>query len=43
MKGSALVMEFSDRAALDDYLANEPLCHFNIRKNILTEDKIEGV
>ena len=24
MKGSALVMEFSDRAALDDYLANEP-------------------
>lgn len=24
MKGSALVMEFSDRAALDDYLKNEP-------------------
>ena len=24
MKGSALVMEFPDRAALDDYLANEP-------------------
>lgn len=24
MKGSALVMEFSDRAALDEYLASEP-------------------
>ena len=24
MKGSALVMEFPDRAALDEYLANEP-------------------
>lgn len=24
MKGSALVMEFKDRAALDAYLANEP-------------------
>ena len=24
MKGSALVLEFPDRAALDDYLANEP-------------------
>ena len=24
MKGSALVMEFPDRAALDDYLASEP-------------------
>lgn len=24
MKGSALVMEFPDRAALDDYLAHEP-------------------
>ena len=24
MKGPALVMEFSDRAALDAYLANEP-------------------
>lgn len=24
MKGSALVMEFSDRAALDAYLVNEP-------------------
>ena len=24
MKGSALVMEFPDLAALDDYLANEP-------------------
>ncbi len=24
MKGSALVMEFPDRAALDSYLANEP-------------------
>ena len=24
MKGSALVLEFSDRAALDDYLKNEP-------------------
>lgn len=24
MKGSALVMEFPDRAALDDYLAKEP-------------------
>ena len=24
MKGSALVMEFTDRAALDAYLANEP-------------------
>ena len=24
MKGSALVMEFSDRAALDEYLKNEP-------------------
>ena len=24
MKGSALVMEFPDRAALDNYLANEP-------------------
>ena len=24
MKGSALVMEFPDRAALDDYLNNEP-------------------
>ena len=24
MKGSALVMEFPDRTALDDYLANEP-------------------
>ena len=24
MKGSALVMEFPDRAALDAYLANEP-------------------
>lgn len=24
MKGSALVMEFADRAGLDDYLASEP-------------------
>jgi hypothetical protein len=24
MKGSALVMEFPDRAALDEYLKNEP-------------------
>ena len=24
MKGSALVMEFPDRAALDEYIANEP-------------------
>lgn len=24
MRGSALVLEFDDRAALDDYLANEP-------------------
>lgn len=24
MKGSALVMEFPDRAAVDEYLANEP-------------------
>ena len=24
MKGSALVMEFPDRAALDEYLSNEP-------------------
>jgi uncharacterized protein YciI len=24
MKGSALVMEFENRAALDDYLKNEP-------------------
>ena len=34
MKGSALVMEFPDRAALDAYLANEPYVVENVWQKI---------
>ena len=37
MKGSALVMEFPDRAALDDYLANEPYVVENVWQKIDVE------
>ena len=37
MKGSALVMEFPDRAALDGYLANEPYVVENVWQKIEVE------
>ena len=37
MKGSALVMEFPDRAALDAYLANEPYVVENVWQKIEIE------
>ena len=37
MKGSALVMEFPDRAALDDYLKNEPYVVEGVWKKIEIE------
>lgn len=37
MKGSALVMEFPDRAALDAYLANEPYVVEGVWKKIDVE------
>ena len=37
MKGSALVMEFPDRAALDEYLANEPYVIENVWQKIEVE------
>ena len=37
MKGSALVMEFPDRAALDAYLANEPYVVENVWQKIEVE------
>ena len=37
MKGSALVMEFKDRAALDAYLANEPYVVAGVWKDITCE------
>ena len=37
MKGSALVMDFPDRAALDGYLANEPYVVENVWQKIEIE------
>ena len=37
MRGSALVMEFEDRAALDAYLANEPYVVENVWQKIEIE------
>ena len=37
MKGSALVMEFPDRAALDAYLSNEPYVAEGVWQNIEVE------
>jgi uncharacterized protein YciI len=37
MKGSALVMEFPDRAALDAYLANEPYVAAGVWQKIEAE------
>ena len=37
MKGSALVMDFPDRAALDGYLANEPYVVENVWQKIEVE------
>ncbi len=37
MKGSALVMEFPDRAALDEYLANEPYAAEGVWRKIEVE------
>ena len=37
MKGSALVMEFHDRAALDEYLKNEPYVVEGVWQKIETE------
>ena len=37
MKGSALVMEFPDRAALDAYLANEPYVDEGVWQKIEVE------
>ena len=37
MKGSALVMDFPDRAALDAYLANEPYVVENVWQKIEVE------
>ena len=37
MKGSALVMEFSDRKALDDYLATEPYIAEGVWESVKVE------
>ena len=37
MKGSALVMEFPDRAALDEYLAGEPYVAAGVWQKIEVE------
>ena len=37
MKGSALVMEFADRAALDEYLKNEPYAAEGVWQKIEVE------
>ena len=37
MKGSALIMEFPDRAALDDYLAGEPYVVEGVWQKIVVE------
>ena len=37
MKGSALVMKFEDRAALDEYLAKEPYVVENVWQKIEVE------
>ena len=37
MKGSALVMEFPDRAALDEYLKNEPYVTTDVWQKIEVE------
>ena len=37
MKGSALVMEFENRAALDDYLKNEPYVVEGVWKKVEVE------
>ncbi len=37
MKGSALVVEFEDRAALDEYLANEPYVTEKVWEKIVVE------
>ena len=37
MKGSALIMEFQDRAALDDYLAGEPYVVEGVWQKIVVE------
>ena len=37
MKGSALVMEFENRAALDDYLKNEPYVIEGVWKKVEVE------
>ena len=37
MKGSALVMEFPDRAALDEYLAHEPYAVENVWQKVEVE------
>lgn len=37
MKGSALILEFEDRAALDDYLANEPYVVEGVWKTVEVE------
>ena len=38
MKGSALVMEFPDRAALDEYLAQEPYVVEGVWENVQVEN-----
>ena len=37
MKGSALIMEFPDRAALDDYLSGEPYVVEGVWQKIVVE------
>ena len=37
MKGSALIMEFQDRAALDDYLAGEPYVVEGVWQKLVVE------
>ena len=37
MKGSALIMEFQDRSALDDYLAGEPYVVEGVWQKIVVE------
>lgn len=37
MKGSVLILDFPDRASLDDYLANEPYVAEKVWKKIETE------
>ena len=37
MKGSVLIMEFEDKALLDEYLANEPYITENVWQDITVE------